>query len=375
MLFPQKGVNAFLPPEFFVQGLTSLWVILAGGIAVVLSPFLVAIKSIKKYFSKYKKLIIFLIIQNIILGIFVSFFFYYNIYQPLYYQSNLFSQDVERRDELDLDLAEIASLNSSYVIVNGVLRDQDNDRKSVDDIFGLSLNTIEGMIKNNEKLLFLDIREVEEYRAGHIKDALQYRGMDLNLVVIKSLFGLSDEGFQETTIVLVCHDGGRGKIQARRLSSKNIKFIEGGMQSIGEGSETIELTGPSIPDYEIFGEKYQNNYQMKAEMLLDLIRNKDKILIIDGRHKVYYDRGHIDGSIQLNIGRMTQFEYDKALRRILENKDSQLIVICNRYGELFHANLLFLRLEKNYNFDDSRFNIVFNQFDIIENSEEVSLVK
>ncbi|PLX21466.1 hypothetical protein C0584_02515 [Candidatus Parcubacteria bacterium] len=372
-----REAKAFLPPEFFVQGLTSVWAILAGGIAVALAPFLIAIKQIKVYFSKYKKLIIFLIIQNIVLGLVAGAVFYYKFYKPLYYESSLFSQGNSGvyQEELDMDLLELASLNENYIVKDGVLRDRENDKEIVDANFSISIEDLEQEIKNKENVYFIDIREIEEFNAGHIEGSKHYRGMDLELDVIYELFSLNEESFNKSQIVLVCHDGGRGRIQAKRIGLTNIKYIVGGIEVFSDWqSDYISLTGPVFPDYEIFGDKYQKDFQMNSSDAIDLIKNDPDVLLIDGRHKVYFDKEHIDGSMQLNIGRMTSEEYENALAKVLEKKGGEIILVCNRYGELFHANLLFLRLERDYGFDDSNFHIVFNQFDDFRNNPDIKIV-
>jgi rhodanese-related sulfurtransferase len=371
LLLGTRTANAFLPPEFFVQGLSSIWMVIAGGVAVALAPFIVFFKFIKVKFRTHKKIIIYILIQNILLAGIVGIFFYYKFYKPLYEDSYLFPQghgmQVNMMGELDP-----SEFNDNYIIKEGAYRDLYNDINEINEKFALSIREIEEKIKKNEKIYFIDVREIEEYNAGHVDGSKHYRGMDLTLDKIKEIFNLSEEGFGDGVFVLICHDGGRGLVKAEEFNMGNIKYIYGGIEVLnGYNGDLIKLTGPVFADYKIFDEKYQTKYQMKASEAIKKIKNNEDILLIDGRHKEYYDKGHIQGSIQLNIGRMTTEEYNQSLNKILEKKGSELIIYCNRYGELFHATLLFLRLERDYGLNDNRFNIVFNQLDQFKDDPEI----
>ena len=65
---------------------------------------------------------------------------------------------------------------------------------------------------------------------------------------------------------------------------------------------------------------------------------------------------------------MTKEEYESRLKKVLENKDKDIIFIVDRYTELFYANLLIMRLEKNYQFSKDKFHILFCQFQSLENT-------
>lgn len=370
LFFNISKANAFLPPEFFVQGLSSVLAVVAGGVAVAIAPFLMFFKFLKTKFKRHKKLIGFLVLQNIIVAVFLGLFFYYKFYKPLYEDSYLFSgsHSVNMLHEGQLDPS---SFNNNYIIQNGFYRDMYNDKNNVNEKFVLTIEELEVMT-NDKKIYFIDVREIEEYNAGHISGSVHHRGMDLTVEKIKEVFSLDNDKFNEGVFVLVCHDGGRGLLQAEKFNMENIKYIHGGIEALDDYSgDAVELTGPVFADYEIFDKKYQKKYQMTADEAIKKIKNKENILIIDGRHKKFFDKEHIVGSVQLNIGRMTTPEYRQALQKILDNKNAEIIVLCNRYGELFHANLLFLRLERDHGLNDNNFNIVFNQLNEFKKDQEI----
>ena len=379
-LFFYNVSYAFLPPEFFVQGLSSIWAILAGGIAVAVAPFLVFYKFIKDYFQQHKKIVIFLIIQNIVLALIIGVIFYYKFYKPLYEDSYLFPQGETTSSEtinsfvseIELDLRE---LNPSYMEESGYLRDKINDKDQIqDERYTITIKEIESLLKENKKPYIIDIREVEEYEVGHIENSRHLRGMDLSINNIESLFNIDDGSFDENIFILVCHDGGRGLIQATRMEKDNIKYIIGGLESLDDySSDILKLTGPVFADQKIFSEKYQTKYQILAKDAIKILKKNKEVTLIDGRHKQFYDKKHIDGSIQLNIGRMTTKEYENSLKKILDEKNNKIIITCNRFGELFHANLLLLRLERDYGFNDNDFHIVFNQFEEFEKDPDIKI--
>jgi rhodanese-related sulfurtransferase len=375
-IFFSKKVNAFLPPEFFVQGLSSIWMVVAGGVAVALAPFVLFFKFIKIKFRVHKKIIIFILIQNIILASVVGVFFYYKFYKPLYDDSYLFPQgrEVQANDSyLFGDITDPAFFNEDYVVENGYYRDKHGNRTTENRGYGIAYGEVVEKIESGENIKFIDVREVEEYNVGHIEGAKHYRVMDITIEGIKKIFNLSEGDFNKGTFILVCHDGGRGLLKAKELDRINIKYLIAGIESLNNvnESEYIKLTGPVFADYEIFDKKYQTKYQTQAEDIIKMINKNEDVLIIDGRHISYYEKKHIQGSIHLKIGHMTIGEYQEALSRILDKKGFNIVILPDRYSELFYANLLLLRLERDYNLDDNKFFIVFNQFIEFEKDSEI----
>lgn len=362
-IFIPKSVNAFLPPEFFVQGLSSIWTILAGGIAMAIVPFLLFFDFIKQLFKEKKKLFIFLLVQNILLAVGLGIFFYYKFYKPLYNDSYLFLKGHAQSSQIDLK-----ELNSDYYLENGYLRDKDlNSLSSADSKFGIKPEELSSKIGKKENVYFVDVREIEEYQVGHIEGAKHLREMDITLEKIKKLFNFNEEQFKNGIFVLICHGGGRGSAKALELNQPNIKYLISGMESFKNSTfENIKLTGSSVADQIIFEKKYQTKYQLLAKDALEMIKKNSNMLVIDGRSPGYYKNKHIKESINFKIGLMTSEEYETKIKQISAKKDSVFIGLADRYSELFYLNLLYLRLQRDYGFSDENFHIVFNQFDEFE---------
>ena len=81
---------AILPPQFFVQGLSSAWVVIAGGVAIVFGYFLIFWAFLKAFFKKHKRLILYLFLGNIVIAVIIGVIFYWGFYKPLYKSSQLY---------------------------------------------------------------------------------------------------------------------------------------------------------------------------------------------------------------------------------------------------------------------------------------------
>jgi hypothetical protein len=85
-----RMAQAFLPPEFFVQSISSVGTIIAGGLAMVIVPFLMFWKYITRLAGS-KKVVFFILAQSVIVVAIIGVIFYYWQYKPLYEKSHLFS--------------------------------------------------------------------------------------------------------------------------------------------------------------------------------------------------------------------------------------------------------------------------------------------
>ena len=363
-------VFAFLPPEFFVQGLSSVLTVVAGGVAVAIMPFLIFYRFVKNKFKNYKKFIIFLVIQNIIIAVFLGLFFYYKFYKPLYSDSYLFSQsittDYDLNGQSDID---ITMINPNYEYLGGVIRD--NNKKIVNYKYGLTPNEINERILSGDNVYFVDVREAEEFLVGHIVDAKNIRYMDFynDYNKIKNLFSLDSDSFHDSLFILYCHDGNRGLLASERLNMDNIKYLIGGIESL-YSDKNIKYIGSPLSDVVIFDKKYQHRFQSLASDVVDFIKNNNAV-VVDMRHPPVYNNKHIDESVSLKMSLLTTDEYNNRLNIILANKNKEIILIASRYSELFYANLLIKRLTDNHDFSDNQFHIVFNQFNEFERDTEI----
>jgi rhodanese-related sulfurtransferase len=320
-----------------------------------------------EFYKKNKKIIYFVLIQNVVLLLLLGIFFYYKYYLGLKNDSYLFPPNFEANSSID-----IRALNDSYIQDGPFLRDKYGNRSIVDNNFGISLEELISKKDKSEKIEIIDVREIEEYEAGHIIDSKHYRVMDLELEAIKEIYNISNEEFESILFVLVCHDGGRGLAKAKDFNKDNIKYLIGGIESISDDkARSIKISGPVFADYKIFDEDYQNDFQVDLDKAIILIKEGPNTFVIDGRHVGYYNERHIKGSIHIKIGHMTSNEYNEALEVVLKHRDDPIIIFVDRYSELFYANLLILRLTRDHGFEKENFNIVFNQFSLLKDYSEI----
>ncbi|MFH0912806.1 MAG: rhodanese-like domain-containing protein [Candidatus Omnitrophota bacterium] len=333
------------------------------------------IPKLIKQIKQSRKIVIFIILQNIILIAVLGVFLYFRFYKSIYDDQYLFPQGHSPKTQL-ISLEEVKKFNPDYIVQEeDLLEDKEGHRTVTNEKYGITGEQIEQKIKKGGKVYFIDVREIEEYKVGHINGAIHLRGMDLTIDKIKEGFGLNQDQLDNSLFILVCHDGGRGLDYVRQINKPNIKYLIKGIEYGDVENISLEMTGPKIADFELFGRKYQTKYQMKAEDAIKMINSGEDVLIIDGRAQIEYRRKHIKGSVYLKCGRMTTTEYEEALEQVLKRKGAHLIALPDRYGELFYANLLFYRLENYYGFDDSKFHIVFHQFEKFNQNPDLETIK
>ncbi|MBT4277366.1 rhodanese-like domain-containing protein [Candidatus Falkowbacteria bacterium] len=239
-----------------------------------------------------------------------------------------------------------------------VLRD-DKD-KAVDINYGLYKENIKREIDKGKDIYFLDIREKEEFEVGHIIGSEHKKYADIEEVDdFREIFSLNDDSFLKSLIIVYCHDGNRGLALSRKFSMENIKYLIGGVEAL-YNYNGIQYTGSPLSDAAIFDKKYQYKFQALAKETFQAIK-ENEAFIIDMRYPPNYHEKHIKGSISLKLNLLSTEEYNKMLPIIIKNK--KIIIIAKKYSELFYANLLILRLERDYGFKDNQFYIIFNQFE------------
>ncbi|MDD3374153.1 MAG: rhodanese-like domain-containing protein [Candidatus Omnitrophica bacterium] len=328
-LFARKSF-AFLPPEFLVQTFSSIGIILASGVALAIIPLI----AVRLFLKRNKRIIVILLVNNVILGIAIGFFFYYRYYLPVRKDSYL-----------------VRPLAPKLI--------GDNVRK-----YGISMQAIEEEEEKKRKVCFIDIREPEEFAVGHCKKAYNERGVELSKERIKKIFKISDKDFQEILFIIYCHDGDRSIDLAKRMNLPNIKYLIGGVLQFKENLENFQ--GLIEPSEALFGKEYTTKYQINVKLAADIIKSK-KSVVVDVRGRKYYEVMHIKGSQWFRIGNMTFLEVEEAMEKLTKqlSKRKQLVVIANGYGDLFYAQLLIYRLIRDYNLSEIDYNILFNQIDYI----------
>lgn len=359
---------AFLPPQFFVQGLSSLWTVIAAGVAVVVIPFVMSMHFLKNFFKNYRKFFLLFFIYNIAIAAALGIFFYFKFYKPLYEDSYLFSPKGSTEGVKEERPSDPSTPNKKYRIIDEMLRD---DEEGSDDAgYGLTPLQVGEKIKEGVKVYFVDTREIEEFNAGHISGAKQIRHKDLDTEdKLLSVFSLSRDELGRSFFVLYCHNGDRALFTASKFNNEHIKYLIGGVEGL-YGSDTLNYTGSVVSDKAIFGKKYQYRFQSTAKEAASIMKKKP-FVIVDMRRPLDYGLRHIKGSISFPINVLPEEKYGRILSDILKCKGREFILIADRYSELFYANLMILRLTRDHGFDEGKFHIVFYQLDDFKSDSSI----
>ncbi|KWZ64671.1 sulfurtransferase TusA family protein [Bacillus altitudinis] len=76
----------------------------------------------------------------------------------------------------------------------------------------MSLNMFQQKVKEDQSLFILDVREPDEYEAGHLPGAVH--------IPLGEVEQRADELNRETLIYLICHSGRRSELAAQKLKEK-----------------------------------------------------------------------------------------------------------------------------------------------------------
>ncbi|QCD53147.1 MULTISPECIES: rhodanese-like domain-containing protein [unclassified Campylobacter] len=184
----------------------------------------------------------------------------------------------------------------------------DNKVSSEGKMSGADLAKIQADNKEKEKYLVIDVRSADEYKAGHLKHAI-------NIPFDQVANRLSElDGYQNKDIVVYCNTGNKsGKVE-KQLKEKGF-------------TKVINAEGVKQYNYDLykFGSINANQFNQ--------ISSNPNLLVIDVRAKKDYDEGHIQGAINIPDG-----EPLENYKAILEaNKDKKIVAHCytgNRSAKL-----------------------------------------
>ncbi len=336
LLFLSNQSYAFLPPEMFIQVWVSFLAILASWLAFICVPFILIFKFVNKFFKKYKKNILFIFYENIILVLIISLFFYLFFYKALQkniYISTKHANFVNSKIE-DLDLSE----EKQHYIKNYLY---------LSDQFWITNENILKLIDNNKKVFFIDWGEKEEFDNQRIEWAVHIRSKDITVEKIKKLLNLNDKEFNDSLFIIYCNTGTRSTQLVVKLDRDNIKFIINWLIKDG-----------GLKFYKHYESIFPEEIMIKEPVPLTELNNFTNIsntLVLDFRNKSDFISNNIEGSVWAKVWHMTIDEYND-LWNLLEGSGNQKIIAITwlRYGNIFYAKLLLFRIinKLNYDIDD-----------------------
>lgn len=203
---------------------------------------------------------------------------------------------------------------------------------------GISTETLARWLADGKPVNIIDVRETEEYEAGHVVGARQSRYPDTRLDFDR-LFTPDAEN------ILMCYSGNRSSELSSeiRASGGACRFVIGGYEKwIAEGrplsgsTEAGRDTLRGLPDYP------------HSETLLDTpdvlpLMQQENALFVDVRYPGDFALDHLPGAVNIPVRKLTGAELESALASL---PDRPIIAPCYDKRSCFYAEVLGLKLSR-----------------------------
>lgn len=210
--------------------------------------------------------------------------------------------------------------------------------------------------EKEKSVYFIDGREKEEYDVLRLKKSVNLRAPDIMSAddIIRAL-KITRTQFNNSLVVIYCHDGRRSMETAAKINLPNVKFLVDGRLNflndsfLAEGSVENSPFSDHIKDYD---------FTISLDDFSALIKNKNYFLV-DGR----LDDSDVTLSnvYKFRIGYLSTEEYNEKIKTFIELGDKDIMFIANSYPDLFYAKLLVYRLERDYGFNYKKFHVILGQ--------------
>ncbi len=159
--------------------------------------------------------------------------------------------------------------------------DDSSDKAEVKAMKGEELQKLVDDNKAKDGVLVIDVRDAEEYEAGHIKHAINISSEEIESK-------LSDlEEYKETPIILYCNTGNRSGKAAELLVENGFKDVTN-----AEGVKEYDYT---LTEY---GNITAGEFLKKAK--------DDNVQIIDVRPSEDFEKGHLEGAINVPFDKVEE---------------------------------------------------------------------
>ena len=202
----------------------------------------------------------------------------------------------------------IVACIAAIIVVIGAITVSTSDSSSNADKLAVDYETVDVLLKNNERVFVIDIRTAEQYQEGHINGA-SHDVLDPNTLDkrVKTVQNKLPEIVSKYNFVLVDDKGIEVKKVAQTMNEKGIQtfYLDGGMNNL---SEVLESSPQTIIQSQELSEKLASNEEL---FLLD-VREPDELL-----------KSKIDGSVNIPLAEIFQ---PNTMDEI--PKDKPVVVIC-----------------------------------------------
>ncbi|WP_428325587.1 rhodanese-like domain-containing protein [Nitrosopumilus sp.] len=201
----------------------------------------------------------------------------------------------------------IAAIIVGIALVGVIAITPDNSQRTLDEN-AVDFDTVDVLLQNKEHVFVVDIRDAEQYNAGHIDgaahDVLDSATLEKRVNTIQNRL---PEIASTYNIVLVDDDGIGAKQAAQTMTAMGINtfYLEGGMDGL---SENLDVHSQTVIDSQELSQKLAANEDL---YLLD-VREPDELL-----------QSKIDGAINIPLAEIFQ---SSTLDEI--PKDKPVVIIC-----------------------------------------------
>jgi len=207
--------------------------------------------------------------------------------------------------------------------------------------------TIESILSEKRKVLFIDGREEEEFNNNKIRDSIHIRTPDLSRKIIANKYNIDLDSFDNYLFVIYCHDGSRSSKKVSDLNLENLKFLIDGIKVFDDTrlNDKYSFVQSGVATIEKDIREY--DFIVDGSFVKTLISKNNELFIIDGRLN---KNEKIKDSYDFRIGAVSSSEYGKKIKEIEKYNTVNILYIAQTYQDLFYAKLLFQRLIKSGDF-------------------------
>lgn len=117
---------------------------------------------------------------------------------------------------LNWAFAEDLKIKNPIVVSNSEFQSEVNHIFNKFNVKAISVDTLDSYIKNNKKIILLDVRSNEEYRVSHLKNSINLNVDEFNYEkFIKNLH-------KESLVVVYCAAGFRSSVVSEKLQKEGV---------------------------------------------------------------------------------------------------------------------------------------------------------
>jgi YidC/Oxa1 family membrane protein insertase len=205
---------------------------------------------------------------------------------------------------------------------------------------GITTDALAEIVSDGVKVPIFDIREIEEFEMGRVRETREVRFPDL-------MANPGEYLEKSKPALLLCFNGNRSSELCSHLQSQgyDVRFVVGGFEKWvaedrplegAEGRTAEELR--QVPDYP------NKDELLDTPAVLALLEKRPDILFVDVRYPMEFEGlGHLPGAVNMTLRKMTTPEMEQAFKDLPKRP---IVAACYDKRSSFFALILGLRLSR-----------------------------